>query len=100
MLDRLYRAFDELSYIHDIYKVETIGDAFMGATNLIRDQADHTVRMGRFALSAIEAAHATLIDEDDPSLGCINIRVGYKAVVIPTVLGFSRIYHAEYIAVQ
>ena len=77
MLDRLYRAFDELSYVHDVYKVETIGDAFMGATNLVRDQDDHAVRMGRFAVAAIEAAHATLIDEDDVSLGYINIRVGY-----------------------
>eukprot|EP00045_Choanoeca_perplexa_P015521 m.196285 g.196285 ORF g.196285 m.196285 type:complete len:1165 (+) comp17011_c0_seq2:122-3616(+) len=88
MLDRLYRAFDELSYTHNVYKVETIGDAFMGATNLVRDQADHTVRMGRFALAAIEAAHSTLIDDEDPSLGYINIRVGiHCGPVVASVVG-------------
>eukprot|EP00980_Cylindrotheca_fusiformis_P024900 scaffold12685_cov118-Cylindrotheca_fusiformis.AAC.3 len=33
MLDRLYLAFDELARMHEIFKVETIGDAWMGVTN-------------------------------------------------------------------
>jgi len=33
MLDRLYVAFDELSSKHGVFKVETIGDAYMGVTN-------------------------------------------------------------------
>jgi class 3 adenylate cyclase len=33
MLDRLYLAFDELATKHGVFKVETIGDAWMGVTN-------------------------------------------------------------------
>jgi class 3 adenylate cyclase len=33
MLDRLYQAFDELANQHEVFKVETIGDAWMGVTN-------------------------------------------------------------------
>ena len=33
MLDRLYLAFDALANKHDVFKVETIGDAWMGVTN-------------------------------------------------------------------
>eukprot|EP00730_Choanoeca_flexa_P007971 TRINITY_DN12418_c0_g2_i16.p1 TRINITY_DN12418_c0_g2~~TRINITY_DN12418_c0_g2_i16.p1 ORF type:complete len:1139 (+),score=197.38 TRINITY_DN12418_c0_g2_i16:1869-5285(+) len=88
MLDRLYQAFDELSYQHDIYTVETIGDAFMGATNLVKDQDDHAVRMGRFAVAAIEAAGKTMIDTDQPELGCISIRVGlHSGPVVANVVG-------------
>ena len=43
MLDRLYVAFDDLANKHKIFKVETIGDAYMGVTNLEGDQFE-TVR--------------------------------------------------------
>ena len=33
MLDRLYLAFDDLANKHEVFKVETIGDAWMGVTN-------------------------------------------------------------------
>ena len=33
MLDRLYLAFDALSSKHEVFKVETIGDAWVGVTN-------------------------------------------------------------------
>merc|ERR1712188_84645 len=88
MLDRLYTQFDTLVSMHDIFKVETIGDAFMCCANLVKDQDDHAARMGRFAVNAIEAAAMTLIDEDDPDRGCINIRVGlHSGPVVANVVG-------------
>ena len=33
MLDRLYLSFDSLASKHKVFKVETIGDAWMGVTN-------------------------------------------------------------------
>ena len=33
MLDRLYLAFDSLANKHEVFKVETIGDAWVGVTN-------------------------------------------------------------------
>jgi hypothetical protein len=33
MLDRLYVAFDALANKYEVFKVETIGDAWVGVTN-------------------------------------------------------------------
>jgi len=89
MLHRLYTAFDELSSAHRIFKVETIGDAYMAVTNLVEDQHnDHAVRMARFAVGAIQAARNTLIDLDNPSLGSVRIRVGlHSGPVVANVVG-------------
>ena len=89
MLDRLYTKFDALSAKHDVFKVETIGDAYMAVTNLVKQQEDdHGLRIAWFAVEAIEAASATLIDEQDPSKGGIQIRVGlHSGPVVATVVG-------------
>ena len=76
LLDRLYTKFDALSNAHEIFKVETIGDAYMAVTNLVKKQSDHAGIMARFALDAREAATGTLIDEDDPKAGHVQIRIG------------------------
>mmetsp|Transcript_51963 Transcript_51963/g.108521 ORF Transcript_51963/g.108521 Transcript_51963/m.108521 type:complete len:1378 (-) Transcript_51963:103-4236(-) len=89
MLDRLYHRFDELSVQHGVFKVETIGDAWMGVTNLVEDQAgDHAARIARFALGAMNAAYETPIDLDDPSVGTVHIRVGFHSgPVVANVVG-------------
>jgi serine/threonine protein kinase len=88
MLDRLYSKFDTLSRKHDVFKVETIGDAWMGVTNLATPQSDHTKRIVMFAMDAIRAASSTLVDEDDLSRGFLSIRVGFHSgPVIATVVG-------------
>ena len=88
MLDRLYIKFDDLSRLHDVFKVETIGDAWMGVTNLASPQPDHTKRIAAFAIDAIRAAHTTLIDESNESTGFVNIRVGFHSgPVIANVVG-------------
>jgi len=66
LLDRLYRRFDALSFKHDIFKVETIGDAYMAVSNLVKDQPnDHAKRIANFAFDAIQAAQETIIELDD-----------------------------------
>ena len=88
MLDRLYNAFDELSRKHDVFKVETIGDAYMAVTNLVKDQPDHAKRIAEFAVEAVQHANMTLIDLEDPSLGYVNIRVGFHCgPVVANVVG-------------
>lgn len=88
MLDRLYLRFDMLSLKHDVFKVETIGDAYMAATNLVKDQDDHVKRIAEFAIDAVRAANETLIDVDDPSKGFVEIRVGFHTgAVVATVIG-------------
>jgi serine/threonine protein kinase len=88
MLDRLYIKFDQLSRIHEVFKVETIGDAWMGVTNVVTQQSDHTKRIAAFALDAIQEASNTLVDEDDPSRGYVKIRIGFHSgPVIANVVG-------------
>ena len=52
------------------------GDAYFCASNLVKDQADHTLRIARFAMDAVRAAQETLVCEAEPVRGFINIRVG------------------------
>ena len=88
MLDRLYSKFDNLSHQHDIFKVETIGDAYMAVTNLIKNQDDHAKRIAEFAVDALMAASETLIDLDDPPKGCVNVRIGiHSGPVVANVVG-------------
>jgi len=88
MLDRLYEKFDNLSRDHDVFKIETIGDAYMAVTNLVCHQEDHALRIAKFARDTVNAASETLIDVDNPELGYVNIRVGFNSgPVVSNVVG-------------
>jgi serine/threonine protein kinase len=89
MLDTLYRKFDELSDRHEVFKVETIGDAYVAVTNLVKNQEeDHVSRIAAFVVDAIRASNATMIDPDDPEKGHINIRCGFHTgPVVADVVG-------------
>eukprot|EP00241_Pyramimonas_parkeae_P002549 CAMPEP_0114236464 /NCGR_PEP_ID=MMETSP0058-20121206/6857_1 /TAXON_ID=36894 /ORGANISM="Pyramimonas parkeae, CCMP726" /LENGTH=457 /DNA_ID=CAMNT_0001348413 /DNA_START=328 /DNA_END=1702 /DNA_ORIENTATION=- len=88
MLDRLYGKFDQLSKKHGLFKVETIGDAYMAVGNLSEPQPDHAVKVAMFAMDAIGAASQTPISDDDPSLGMIQIRCGFHTgPVVASVVG-------------
>ena len=64
-------------------------DAYLAVTNLVKDQKnDHVKRIAEFARDAVIAAKNTMIDEDQPSLGYVQIRVGFNTgPVISDVLG-------------
>mmetsp|Transcript_6825 Transcript_6825/g.12470 ORF Transcript_6825/g.12470 Transcript_6825/m.12470 type:complete len:772 (-) Transcript_6825:97-2412(-) len=89
MLDRLYQALDSLASKHKVFKVETIGDAYMGVTNLDGTQFDDHVKcIALFAQEAIAVAAQIPIDEDDLSLGCVRMRVGFHSgPVVSNVIG-------------
>mmetsp|Transcript_47159 Transcript_47159/g.87957 ORF Transcript_47159/g.87957 Transcript_47159/m.87957 type:complete len:262 (+) Transcript_47159:443-1228(+) len=88
MLDRLYAKFDAIARKHDIFKVETIGDAYMAVANLVKGQTNHTERIAKFAMDAIQTANETMIKDDQPDLGCVNIRVGFHSgPVVSSVVG-------------
>ena len=89
MLDRLYQVFDELSKKHDVFKVETIGDNYMGVTNLDgKSDETHVKNVAEFAIEAIDCASQILIDEQHPERGYIQIRVGFHSgPVVSNVIG-------------
>eukprot|EP00529_Nitzschia_sp_RCC80_P008017 CAMPEP_0113500784 /NCGR_PEP_ID=MMETSP0014_2-20120614/32547_1 /TAXON_ID=2857 /ORGANISM="Nitzschia sp." /LENGTH=1271 /DNA_ID=CAMNT_0000395211 /DNA_START=158 /DNA_END=3973 /DNA_ORIENTATION=+ /assembly_acc=CAM_ASM_000159 len=89
LLDRLYTQFDQLSQKYDCYKVETIGDAYMAVTNLVKDQEhDHAQRIAEFAIDAVAAANDVYVDLDDHAKGVVNIRCGFHSgSVVADVVG-------------
>ena len=76
MLDRLYRLFDELTGKYNLFKVETIGDAYVTVANLRSPQHDHAALVARFAIEAVQAANSVMIRSDDSSSGFLSIRAG------------------------
>jgi class 3 adenylate cyclase len=40
---------------------------------------DHVKRIAQFAQDAIQEANDTLVDEEDPSLGHISLRIGFHS---------------------
>jgi class 3 adenylate cyclase len=89
MLDRLYTKLDALSGKYDVFKVETIGDAYMAVTNLVKDQPlDHVKRIANFAIDAVKAANGTYIDLEDHNKGFVSMRVGFHSgSVVADVVG-------------
>ena len=60
----------------------------MAVTNLAKAQPDHCKRISEFSIDAIRVANQTLIDEENPDLGFVNIRVGFHSgPVVSNVVG-------------
>jgi class 3 adenylate cyclase len=73
MLNQLFSKFDDLCDLHQCFKVETIGDAYMVACGLPVPNDQHPVLMCRFALDMIRAAHSVKSPVDGSPL---QIRIG------------------------
>lgn len=57
LLDQLYLNFDALSKTHDAFKIETIGDAYVGVCNLVKPQkANHAKRVAESAIGTLAVA--------------------------------------------
>lgn len=91
MLDRLYGDFDKLAEIHELFKVETIGDSYMVCGAIADGQSsDHACRVAAFALDAVQTSRKTLVDLESPHLGCVQIRAGFHCgPVLGGVVGRS-----------
>lgn len=65
-----------------------VGDAYMAVANLHKPQLKHAERIAMFALDALKAAQATMVDEEDPQRGCIRLRIGFHTgSVVANVVG-------------
>ncbi|XP_030071513.1 guanylate cyclase soluble subunit beta-2-like [Microcaecilia unicolor] len=85
MLNSMYLRFDRLTTVHDVYKVETIGDAYMVVGGVPVPVSTHSERVANFALGMIIAAKQV----KNPVTGNpIQIRVGvHTGPVLAGVVG-------------
>ncbi|XP_078515007.1 guanylate cyclase soluble subunit beta-2-like [Lissotriton helveticus] len=85
MLNSMYSKFDRLTSVHDVYKVETIGDAYMVVGGVPIPVASHAERVANFALGMrIAAREVTNPVTGEP----IQIRVGiHTGPVLAGVVG-------------
>ncbi|GAA6216177.1 guanylate cyclase soluble subunit beta-2-like [Lates japonicus] len=85
MLNSMYSKFDRLTNVHDVYKVETIGDAYMVVGGVPVPTETHAHRVANFALGMRIAAK----EVTNPVTGKpIQIRVGlHTGPVLAGVVG-------------
>ncbi|XP_053273435.1 guanylate cyclase soluble subunit beta-2 [Pleuronectes platessa] len=85
MLNSMYSRFDRLTSVHDVYKVETIGDAYMVVGGVPVPTDTHARRVANFALGMRIAAR----EVTNPVTGkSIQIRVGlHTGPVLAGVVG-------------
>ncbi|KAG2450447.1 hypothetical protein HYH02_004949 [Chlamydomonas schloesseri] len=88
MLHALYTKYDALCTLHGVYKVETIGDCWMGATGLLAEDPRHASALVAFASDMFQAAASVR----DPSTGKgVRIRVGiHSGRVMSGIVGSIR----------
>ena len=88
-LNKLWIEYDAIARKWGLYKVETIGDAYVGVCNLVKKQeADHAKRIAEFAMDTLKAASDTQILPEDGSMGTVRIRVGiHCGPIVARVVG-------------
>ncbi|XP_041348520.1 guanylate cyclase soluble subunit beta-2-like [Gigantopelta aegis] len=87
MLNNLYQKFDEKSNKHDVYKVETIGDAYMVVGGVPEKTTLHAEKVASFAIDMVTEA-ATV---ESPATGSpLQIRVGiHSGPIVAGVVGMK-----------
>ncbi|XP_033116441.1 soluble guanylate cyclase 88E-like [Anneissia japonica] len=87
MLNSMYTKFDNLCEAYDVYKVETIGDAYMIVSGAPTPTHDHVLRVSEMALSMIDAMHDLKEPDTDEHM---TIRAGmHSGVVVAGVVGLK-----------
>ncbi|XP_046625516.1 soluble guanylate cyclase 88E isoform X2 [Neodiprion virginianus] len=87
MLNAMYSIFDTLTERNRVYKVETIGDAYMVVSGAPDKEHDHADRVCDMALDMVEA----ITDLKDPSTDQhLQIRVGvHSGAVVAGIVGLK-----------
>ncbi|KAJ3408313.1 hypothetical protein HDU80_006174 [Chytriomyces hyalinus] len=85
-LNKMWVEYDKISQKHGMYKVETIGDAFLGVTGAPERVPDHADRAAEFSLDIIEMIKNFRLVTGEP----IQIRAGLNTgPVTAGILGES-----------
>ncbi|KAF4526892.1 hypothetical protein B566_EDAN014514, partial [Ephemera danica] len=87
MLNAMYSIFDNLTERNKVYKVETIGDAYMVVSGAPEKDVKHAEKVCDMALDMVDA----ITDLKDPSTGThLQIRVGvHSGTVVAGIVGLK-----------
>ncbi|XP_037823993.1 soluble guanylate cyclase 88E isoform X1 [Lucilia sericata] len=87
MLNAMYSIFDTLTERNSVYKVETIGDAYMVVAGAPEKDPNHAEKVCDMALDMVDA----ITDLKDPSTGQhLRIRVGvHSGAVVAGIVGLK-----------
>ncbi|VVC40589.1 Hypothetical protein CINCED_3A019101 [Cinara cedri] len=87
MLNAMYSIFDTLTERNKVYKVETIGDAYMVVSGAPMTEDNHAEKVCDMALDMVDA----ITDLKDPSTGShLQIRVGvHSGAVVAGIVGLK-----------
>ncbi|XP_071178793.1 guanylate cyclase soluble subunit beta-2-like [Mytilus edulis] len=87
LLNNLYQRFDNLTTVHNVYKVETIGDAYMVVSGVPTRTNSHAEDVANFSLDMVNEAGKV----QSPATGeSIQIRVGFHSgSVVAGVVGLK-----------
>ncbi|XP_022238313.1 soluble guanylate cyclase 88E-like [Limulus polyphemus] len=87
MLNSMYSLFDQLTERHGVYKVETVGDAYMVVSGAPECNSKHAEKICDMALDMVDI----IGDLHDPSTGkSLQIRVGiHSGMVVAGVVGLK-----------
>ncbi|KAL1460076.1 hypothetical protein WDU94_012015, partial [Cyamophila willieti] len=87
MLNAMYSIFDTLTERNRVYKVETIGDAYMVVSGAPEREHNHAEKVCDMALDMVDA----ITDLKDPSTGAhLQIRVGiHSGAVVAGIVGLK-----------
>jgi adenylate cyclase len=88
VLDGLFSRFDELTELHGLEKIKTIGDAYMAVAGAPEPQKDHAVASLEFARSLLDA----MAEWRATNRALLELRVGLASgPVVAGVIGQRRI---------
>lgn len=86
MLQNLFNRFDELCDLHGVMKLETIGDAYICATNLLQDDdVDGDTNARDAAVRALEIAKDMICEARNVIIPCAEVVCGVRDAVFETL---------------
>jgi class 3 adenylate cyclase len=85
-LNVLFSNFDRLSTTHNVYKVETIGDAYLACSGVVDAAPGHTRNLVEFGLDILDVSRRLETPDGDP----VFLRVGiHTGAVVAGMVGFK-----------
>jgi adenylate cyclase len=87
-LDRCFRAFDEIAARHGLEKIKTIGDSYMAAGGVPRENETHAVDCIRAAIEIVRFMDDLREEKRAAGLACWEARVGiHSGPLVAGVIG-------------